>query len=524
MTARTIDLAVLIAYLAVTVGLGLLFALRRRGTDDFMAGGRSLPGWAVGLSMFGSYVSSISFLANPGKSFAANWGPFVFALATPIAAVAAARWFVPFYRRTGEVSAYSHLERRFGPWARTYAVVCFLLTQVARTGTVLYLLALAVSPLTGWSVTTVIVLTGTLMVLYSIFGGIQAVVWVGAVQSIVLVAGPVVCAIVLLSLVPGGAAGVVEAAAPAGKFSLGSLAPDLGQSTFWVVLVYGLTINLGNFGIDQSYVQRYITTPTLAQARRSVWITAALYVPTAALFFFIGTALWVLHRTRPELFPGIDAAGKPDTVFPAFISHQLPLGLAGLVVASIFAASMDSSLSSMATLTLCDVYKRYVRPHAGERESIAVLRGATLGWGVLATGAALLMTRAKNVLDVWWELAGVFSGGMLGLFLLGLIARRARNAAAATAVTVGVLVICWMTLSPKAAAWPASLHALRSPFHNLMVSVVGTLVILLVGVVVSRFTRAAPYPVVPIEPEPAGFEPVVARAGRATIGEGERIS
>src|SRR5687767_13751359 len=452
-----------------------------------MAGGRSIPGWAVGLSMFGSYINSISFLANPGKAFAANWNAFAFTIATPVAALVAVRWFVPFYRKSGEVSAYEHLERRFGPWARTYAVVCFLLTQVARTGTVVYLLALAVSPLTGWSVPTVIVLTGTLMVLYSIFGGIQAVVWVGAVQSAVLVAGPVVCVIVLLGLVPGGVGGVFETAGAAGKFSLGSFAPDLTASTFWVVLIYGLTINLGNFGIDQSYVQRYISTPTLRQARRSVWITAALYVPTAALFFFIGTSLWALHRARPDLFPAnLDAAAKPDDVFPAFIAGQLPLGMAGLVVASIFAASMDSSLSSMATLTLCDVYKRYVRPRAGERESLAVLRGSTLGWGVLATGAALLMTRAKNVLDVWWELAGVFSGGMLGLFLLGLIARRARNAAAVTAVTIGVLVILWMTLSPKAASWPAPLDGLRSPFHNLMVSVVGTLTILLVGILVSR--------------------------------------
>ncbi|CAA9392130.1 MAG: Predicted sialic acid transporter, partial [uncultured Phycisphaerae bacterium] len=447
-----------------------------------------LPGWAVGLPMFGSYVSSISFLANPGKSFAGDWNAFVFTLATPVAAVVAVRWFVPFYRRAGEVSAYEHLGRRFGPWARTYAVVCFLLTQVARTGTVVYLLALAASPLTGWGVPAVIVLVGTLMVVASFFGGIQAAVWVGAVQSVVLVAGPVACAVVLLGLVPGGVAGVVETAQEAGKLGLGSLAPSLAQPTFWVVLVYGLTINLGNFGIDQSYVQRYITTPTLAQARRSVWITAALYVPTAALFFFIGTALWALHGARPELFPAaLDAAAKPDAVFPAFIAGQLPVGLAGLVVASIFAASMDSSLSSMATLTLCDVYKRYVRPHAGERESIAVLRGATLGWGVVATGAALLMTRAKNVLDVWWELAGVFSGGMLGLFLLGLIARRARNATAVTAVTVGVLVILWMTLSPKAAMWPASLDALRSPFHNLMISVVGTLTVLLVGLLVSRW-------------------------------------
>jgi SSS family solute:Na+ symporter len=514
-TLRYIDLAVLVGYLLVTVGLGCAFALRRRNTDEFMAGGRSLPGWAVGLSMYGSYVSSISFLGNPGKSFAADWNFFVFSLATPVAAVIAVQWFVPFYRRGGEVSAYEHLGRRFGPWAGTYAVVCFLLTQTARTGSVLYLLALAVSPLTGWGVPAIILMTGTLMILYTIFGGIQAAVWIGALQSLVLIAGPIVCVVVLMANVPGGFAGVIDHASAAGKFSLGSWSPALDRPTYWVVLIYGLTMNLGNFGIDQSYVQRYITTPTVREAKRSVWITTALYVPTAALFFFIGTALWVLHRTRPELFPpGLDAAAKPDTVFPAFIAHQLPAGLAGLVVAAIFAASMDSNLSSMATLTLCDVYKRHLRPHAGERESMRVLHGATLFWGVVATGAALAMTRVKNVLDVWWELAGIFSGGMLGLFLLGLIARRARCAAGATAVAVGVLVILWMTFS-RAPWWPASLDALRSPFDKLMITVIGTLAVLLVGLAVSRFGRGKPDPASPtVTPEPRGFDVAWTGTGR----------
>jgi SSS family solute:Na+ symporter len=178
---RAIDLLVLLAYLAGTVGIGCWFALRKRDTSEFMAGGRSLPGWAVGLSMFGSYVSSISFLANPGKAYASNWNFFVFSLATPVAALVAVRWFVPFYRASGEVSAYEHLERRFGPWARTYAVACFLLTQMARTGTILFLLAIATNAMLGWDVRLVIAMTGVLMILYTVFGGIQAAVSIGVV-------------------------------------------------------------------------------------------------------------------------------------------------------------------------------------------------------------------------------------------------------------------------------------------------------------------------------------------------------
>ena len=481
MTNRAADLAVLVGYLGLTVGLGCWFALRRRNSDEFMAGGRSLPGWAVGLSMFGSYVSSISFLANPGKSFAADWNPFVFSIAMPIAALIAVLWFVPFYRGTGEVSAYEHLEGRFGPWARTYAVVCFLLLQVARMGTIAYLISLPTAELTGVRQETIIVLTGAVMIVYSIFGGIQAVVWIGVVQSLVLIVGPIVCLGAILAMVPGGVSAVVEIGMSNGKFSLGGLSPSLTASTFWVVLLYGLAINLTNFGVDQSYVQRYVTTPSLRQARRSVWITAALFVPVSGFFFFIGTALYVLAQSRTGLFPQELAADKADAVFPYFIVHYLPAGVGGLVIAAVFAAGLDSNLSSMATLTLCDLYKRYLRPETGERESMWVLRLSTLTWGIVGTAAALAMMRAKTILDVWWELAGICSGGMLGLFLLGRLSRRAGSGAALVGVVAGVLVILWLTVSSK--PWsPEWLADYPNPLNPLLTIVIGTVVTIAVGV------------------------------------------
>jgi SSS family solute:Na+ symporter len=484
-TLPAIDLLVLLAYLAATVGLGCWFALGKRTTAQFLTGERSLPGWAVGLSMFGSYVSSISFLANPGKSFASNWNALVFSLATPLAALVAVKWFVPFYRRLGDVSAYEHLEHRFGPWARTYAVACFLLTQMARTGTILFLLALATKYMLNWDMRLVIVMAGGIMILNTMFSGIKAAVWIGVMQSIVLLSGPIICLIAVLALVPGGFGAVVESATQADKFSLGSFGASLTQPTFWVTLLMGLSINLGNFGVDQSYVQRYVSTSTDREAKQSVLITAFLYVPVAAFFFFIGTALFVLQQKRPDLFAA-NVAGRPDDVFPFFISHLLPAGLGGLVIAAIFAAAMDSTLGNMATLTLCDLYKRFVRPEAGERESMRVLSLSTVGWGLISICVALAMMRVKSVLDVWWELASIFSGGMLGLFLLGLISRSThRSAGAAIAVSVGILAILWMTLS-RTSAWPSSLSGFRSPLHPFLVTVVGTIMILLVGWIAER--------------------------------------
>jgi SSS family solute:Na+ symporter len=461
-----------------------------------MAAGRSLPGWAIGLSMFGSYVSSISFLANPGKAYSSNWNPFVFSLATPIAAAIAVRWFVPFYRRMGHVSAYEHLERRFGPWARSYAVVCFLLVQMARTGTVVYLLALAVAPLTGWRVETIIVLTGVVMTFYTLAGGIQAVVWTGVLQSVVLIAGPLICVTALLVQTPGGLSEIVRTGIAEQKFglgewrfaSVGDFAASLTHATptLWVVFIYGLVINISNFGIDQSYVQRYITARNDREAAKSVWMTALLYTPAAAVFFFIGTALFVLYRARPELLP---SGTPPDQVFPHFIATQLPAGMAGLVAAAIFAASMDSNLNSMATLTYCDLYQRYLRPRASERESLLVLRIATVVWGGLGTIIALAMTKAASALDVWWQMAGVFSGGVVGLFLLGLISRRAGGAGAAIAVAIGVVLILWMSISPMK-LWPEAWSAYRNPLHNYLTNVAGTAVILSVGLVLGFLRRS----------------------------------
>jgi SSS family solute:Na+ symporter len=481
-TLSIADLAVLLIYLVGVTGFGCLFYRRNRNSDYFMSAGRALPGWAVGLSIFGSYVSSISFLANPGKSYAGDWNAFVFALTLPLAAWIAVRWFVPFYRASGEISAYHHLERRFGPWARTYAVVCYILLQVSRLATILYLLALALVPLTGWDIRWIIVAAGLAIMVYPLLGGTEAVIWTGVVQAVVLVGGALVVVVTLLLGMPGGPGQVFTIASEQGKFGLGAMTGDLGRSTFWVVLVYGLVINLTNFGIDQSYVQRYVTARSDGAARRSVWLGAMLYLPIGAAFFFIGTALYAFYHSGAATLPAsVDAVAKPDSVLPHFTSTQLAPGLAGLVVAALCAAAMDSNLNCMATLFLGDVYRRYLRPAAGERESMAVLHLSTLGFGVLSILAALAMIRIKQALDVWWELAGICGGGMLGLFLLGRLVPRARSTAGMIGVAAGVVVILWMTL-PKVVHVP---EAWRSPFHGLLTTVFGTLAVLGVGALAS---------------------------------------
>jgi SSS family solute:Na+ symporter len=481
---RTPDLIIFLIYLTGTTLFGCWFVLRSRSPEGFMVARRGLPTWAVGISIFGTFVSSISFLALPGKAYKDNWNPFVFSLSLPIAAWIAVKYFVPFYRASGDISAYSHLERRFGSWARIYAVACYLLTQVVRMGMIMYLVALALSPLIGWSLSTIILVTSGAVVLYTLVGGMEAVVWTDVIQSIVLIVGALVCVGVLLFGMPEGPAQLFRIAAENHKFSLGSFGASISHETFWIVLVYGLTINLQNFGIDQNYVQRYAVANSERSAARSVWMGAMMYLPVSAVFFFIGTGLYAYYRANSGLLP---AGIKEDEVFPYFIVHQLPAGMTGLVIAAIFSAAqstLSSSMNSSATLILCDFYRRYFKPQASDRQSMAVLYVASFVIGVLGTGMALALTCVKDnsALDIWWQLSGIFSGGMLGLFLLGMLARRAGNPAAITGVALGLLVICWMTFTQKTEGdwgW------LGSPFHKVLITVIGTLTIFAAGFLAS---------------------------------------
>jgi solute:Na+ symporter, SSS family len=482
-----LDATVLLLYLIGVVITGSLFFKRNRSTESFMAASRALPGWLVGMSIFATYVSSISFLAIPGSSYQYNWSRFAFSLSIPLAAWIAVKSFVPLYRERGDISAYSYLEKRFGPIARSYASLFYLLTQVARMGSVMYLVALPLHALLGWSVPTIIILTGFSVTLYAVLGGIEAVIWTDAVQGFVLCGGALVCVLVLLFGIPGGAVQFVELAWQHRKFSLGSFDPaDWSNATFWVILANGLFINLQNFGVDQNYVQRYIAARSDRDARRAVWFGGLLYVPVSFVFFLIGTSLFVFYTAQPDLLPAsLQEPGSADQVFPFFIVSQLPAGLTGLLIAAIFAAAMSTvstSLNSSATIIYTDFYRRYFRKSAGEKESIRVLYALSLLWGVIGTTVALAMIGVQSVLDAWWTLSSIFSGGMLGLFLLGFLSPRATRFAAAVGMAAGLLVIIWMSLP---AGFAPGFGFLASPFHSFLTIVIGTLVILFTGIAAS---------------------------------------
>jgi SSS family solute:Na+ symporter len=483
------DVIVFFILVFSNVLFGISFYFRNKTSDQFITGGRKIPAWVAGMSIFATFVSSISFLGLPGKAYMSDWNAFVFSLSIPIASYAAARFFVPLYRNLGSVSAYYFLELRFGAWARVYASLCYILTQLMRTGAILLLLALPLNALFGWNVRTVIIFTGLAVILYSMLGGIQAVIWTDTIQGIILITGAIVCAVYITFSMPEGPEQLFKIAVSNHKFSLGSFEPGLKESTFWVVLIYGLFINLQNYSIDQNYIQRYLTTESEKEAKKSALFGSLLYLPVSMIFFYIGTALYSYYSALPGLLPEeLKALSAGDKVFPYFIVTGLPAGLTGLLIASIFSAGMSTistSLNSTATIVLSDFYKKYFNKTAGDKISLRVLYIASFLTGVTGIAIALLLVGVESVLDAWWSLASIFSGGMLGLFLLGYISKKTGKAAAATGVFAGIIVIIWMSLSPLYFTEEKML-AFRSTFHSNLTIVFGTTIIFLVGFLMSK--------------------------------------
>ena len=500
------DLIIIILYLAAMIAVGIIMSGKNKGSDQYAVASGAIPGWALGLSFYATFLSAITFLGDPGKSFGSNWNSFVFSLSMPFAAFIASRFFVPFYRNSDTISAYTHLEERFGAWARTYAMICFVLIQLARMGTIFYSIALTLKALTGFSMPAIMITTGICIIIYTMMGGMKAVIWTEVVQAIIKTLGALLILYLLISHLDGGVKYIIDTGKADDKFSLGSFdLSHFSMATFWVIFLYGFFINLNNFGIDQNYIQRYHTARNNRDASRSIWMCVIFYLPVSMLFFFIGTSLYAYYHQHPQLILSLQQqvsvekniplvnltpADYGDRVLPFFMRNEVPHGLLGLIIAAILSAAMStmsSGMNSSATVFLKDIYLRYYNKDASAKTQMRVLYIATAVMGILAISFGIGMIGVKSLLDAWWKLAGIFSGGILGLFLLGLLARKAKNMEAAIAVIIGVLVIIWLTFSSQL---PDNYSWLRTNLHANMTIVIGTLTIFLTGKILAGIRRS----------------------------------
>lgn len=508
------DLAIIFIYLVGMILVGFYFSRKNKNSEQFTKASGLIPGWAIGLSIYATFLSSNTFLGVPGKAFGSNWNAFVFSISMPLAAWVASKYFVPFYRNTGEISAYTHLEKRFGAWARVYAVVCFLLTQLARMGSIFFGIALSLQALTGYSMQMIIIVMGICIIFYTVLGGIEAVIWTEVVQAIVKTFGALLILYLIVTNMPGGVSKIVEIGNSANKFSLGSFKMDFVGSSFWVVLLYGFFINLNNFGMDQNYIQRYHTASSSKAASKSIWLCVWLYIPASLLFFIIGSCLFAYYELNPDLvetikhqvaverlpinasaaeIARIQNALQPsdygDKIMPHFMVTKIPIGLVGLIVSAILSAAMStisSGMNASATVFSVDIYKRYIKPDINDKQNLSLLHIATIGFGLLGMIAGIAMIGVKSILDVWWELSGIFAAGMLGLFLLGIVSKQTKNHEAIIATIIGIIVIIWMTFS---SLLPAEYETFRNPLHKNMIIVVGTLTIFLVGILITKIKK-----------------------------------
>lgn len=425
----TLDFVMLGIYLAAMVLLGVFFSFRNKNTDDFFRGGQRVPWFVAGLSIFATMLSSITFMAIPAKSYATNWIFFLFNMTVVASAPLVIYLFLPFFRKVDAVSAYHYLEKRFNRFIRQFASASFVFFQLGRMGVVLYLPALALRTITPLTEQQSILLMGVLSIVYCTLGGLEAVVWTDAIQSAVLMGGALFSLILMLIYIDGGLFGFFQTAHAHGKLVL--FQADFSVSSFmtsalWVVLLGGMAQNLISYSSDMSIVQRYMSVPDTARAKKAIWTNALACIPSSLLFFGIGTALFVFYRQHPER---LDPTFKTDAIFPLFIARELPAGVSGLVVAGLFAAAqstISTSINSMSTAVVEDFIKPW-RLLKTESALLRLGRLLTVLFGAAGVGLALLFA-SSGIMSLWDQfmtILGLFGAPMCGLFCLGIFTTRA---------------------------------------------------------------------------------------------------
>ncbi|QCX38606.1 sodium/solute symporter [Aureibaculum algae] len=443
----TVNYIVLAAYLLISLLIGVYFASKQKSTDDYFVGGGRIPWWAAGLSVFGTLLSAITFMAIPAKAFLTDWSYFVLNMAAILITPVIAFVFIPFFNKLKISTAYEYLEDRFNYTARAFGSLSFILFQLGRIGIVLLLPSLAISIVTGIPVDTSIMIMGVLCILYTTFGGIEAVIWTDVLQVVVLLGGSVLAVIWILLHTEMPFGEMVTYASEHNKFNMDNFDFNFTDTTFWVVLIGGLASALVTQGTDQTIVQRYLTSTDVKDSQKTLYTNAVLTLPASIIFFGIGTLLFIFYTEMPEkLSPAIS---NNDSIFPWYIVRELPVGVSGLLVAGIFSAAMSSissSLNSVSTAYCNDFHKHY-RPKTADKKLLKIARLATITTGVLGMIFALWMASSdiKSLWDQFYKVLGLFTGGLGGMFLLGMLTKKANSTGTLIGLVISAFVIFYIS-------------------------------------------------------------------------------
>jgi solute:Na+ symporter, SSS family len=441
-----LDYAALAAYFAVLVGIGVYFSRRENTTEAFFLGGRKVPWWAVGLSLFGTSLSAITYISIPATAYSGNWVTMVFNLTVMIIGPVLIWWYIPKLREIPVTTAYEYLERRFNLATRLYGSVVFIIFQMGRMSIVLYLPAIALSASTGLNVYFCIVTMGVLATLYTVLGGIEAVIWTDVIQTVVLMFGAVLALFLIYGGIDVPVGEAFRTAWEADKYRAFNWTWDTTAAAVWIVILGGCFGNAYPIMADQTMVQRYFTTATDREAGRALWVHVWMALPAQLLFFSIGTGLWLFFRTHPGL---IEPNMPSDYVMPLFVMEMFPVGLKGIILAGLFAASMsslDSSMNSLAAVFVNDYYRRFAR-NVNERTALNLARIITLGAGVFGTCGALYVVGVAQdtpVFRIFLDLLGLVGGGLAAIFALGAFTKTANAPGALTGGLVSAALMYYV--------------------------------------------------------------------------------
>lgn len=438
------NILTIVLYLLLLVGIGVYVSSRNKSTDDFFRGGQRIPWWAAGCSIFATMLSSLTFMSVPAKTYATDWLYFLINMSIIALAPFIIYFILPFFRRIDATSAYQYLELRFNLTARLFASLSYILFQIGRMAIVMYLPALALSAVTPLSIEMSIPIMGGLSIIYCTLGGVEAVIWTDTLQTFVLLGGALLSFFLIVFSPEVGLGTYLDLATSNEKFRLIDWSWDYRGTALWVIILGGLGQTLIPYSSDQGVVQRYMSVSDMGKAKKSIWTNAILSFFATLLFFSLGTALYVFYLKHPAK---LDPSFQTDAVFPLFIARQLPTGLAGLVIAGIFAAAqstVSTSMNSIATVCTTDFARRF-NWRDSEKDYLKLARILTVLFGLLGTGFALMIAYAdiKSLWDSFLGILGLFGGAMCGLFMLGIFSQKA-NGRGAVIGAVGGAICLWL--------------------------------------------------------------------------------
>lgn len=491
-TLHVIDYGIIFFFLGLTLYFGFFFSKNQKTTQTYFLAKGKVPSWAIGMSLLATLISSVTFLGYPGEGFTSNWILLVQGLMVPIVLFFTIWFIVPIFRKVIGLSTYEYFEKRFGAFARYYSSSSFILRQFSSMGTVLFLMAVALSNLTGLNPALIMFIIGGIIILVNLKGGIEAVIWLDVFQGFMLLFSGVVCLILLILGIKGGLPEAWSVASANNHTGFGPYDLDFTKLTFIVMVINGSFYAIQKYGTDQTVVQRYLTAKTDKSAIRASLMGILLTVPVWAMFMFIGTLLFVFYQQNP-----LPASVHADAVFPYFMMTQLPTGIVGFILSALISAaicSLSADLNSLAAVGVEDYYKKMF-PNKSDAIYLKVSKTTVVLSGVISMliGFFYLAIGSEGVLGIVFTLYAIFSGGIVGIFLLGLFSARANRQGVNIGIFTCIIFTAYCFLTSTEIGLGNDKHLLLDfgkynfPHHKLMLGVYSHLVVIVVGYIASLF-------------------------------------